>query len=50
MINYHGKAEGPLLPSAYGKRVLSLFFGCGVFMLSALFLFFKMSANYFGGV
>jgi len=30
VINYHGKAEGPLLPSAYGNRVLSLFFECGV--------------------
>ncbi len=47
MINYHSKAEGPLLPSAYGERVLSLFFECGVFMLSALFCFPKRRCKIF---
>lgn len=49
MIYSQGKAEGPLLPSAFGKRVLNLFFECGVLCFPHFFVF-QMSANYFGGV
>ena len=38
MVNFYGKAEGPLLPSAYGNRVLSLFFECGALCFPHFFV------------
>lgn len=49
MIEYHGKAEGPLLPLAYGNRVLSLFFECGDLCFPHFFVFQNCAKN-FGGV
>ncbi len=46
MITLHSKAEGPLLPSAYGNRVLSLFFECGVLCFPH-FLFFESKCKNF---